>query len=53
MDTDILDTNNHTVINDILDLIKKLDENHYNAMVEKVQNEVFEVEEKWWSDWNK
>lgn len=24
-----LDTNNHTVINDILDLIKGLDENHY------------------------
>lgn len=46
LDTDILDTNNHTVINDILDLIKGLDENHYNAMVEKVQNEIFEVEEK-------
>lgn len=30
----------------ILDLIKGLDENHYNAMVEKVQNEIFEVEEK-------
>lgn len=46
LDTDILDTNNHTVINDILDLIKGLDENHYTAMVEKVQNEIFDAQEK-------
>lgn len=40
LDTDILDANSQMVVNDILKMIKELDKNHYNAMVDKVQNEL-------------
>lgn len=36
LDTEVLDASSQTVINDILKMIKELDERHYNAMVEKV-----------------
>ena len=35
LDTEILDANSQMIIKDILDMIKRLDEVHYNSMVEK------------------
>ena len=35
LDTEVLETNSRMVINDILDMIKKVDSGHYLAMVEK------------------
>ncbi|WP_337522561.1 AAA family ATPase [Dialister invisus] len=40
LDTEVLDASSQTVINDILKMIKELDETHYNAMVEKVEKVV-------------
>ncbi|EMD17092.1 hypothetical protein HMPREF9943_00655 [Eggerthia catenaformis OT 569 = DSM 20559] len=40
LDTEVLDASSQTVINDILKMIKDLDEVHYNAMVEKVEKEL-------------
>lgn len=40
LDTEVLDASSQTVINDILKMIKALDEIHYNAMVEKVEKEI-------------
>ena len=40
LDTEVLDANSQTVINDILKMVKELDERHYNAMVEKVEKEL-------------
>ena len=39
LDAEILDSNSQQIINDILEMIKKLDLNHYNAMIEKCQSE--------------
>ncbi len=39
LDTEILDSNSQQIVNDILEMIKKLDLNHYNAMIEKFQDE--------------
>lgn len=41
LDAEILDSNSRQIINDILDLIKSLDLNHYNAMVDKFKDEVY------------
>ena len=40
LDTEVLDASSRTVINDILKMIKELDERHYDAMVEKVGKEL-------------
>ena len=40
LDTEVLDASSQMVINDILKMIKDLDERHYNAMVEKVEKEL-------------
>ena len=40
LDTEVLDASSQTVINDILKMVKELDERHYNAMVEKVGKEL-------------
>ena len=40
LDTEVLDATSQTVINDILKMVKDLDERHYNAMVEKVEKEL-------------
>lgn len=40
LDTEVLDASSQTVINDILKMVKELDERHYNAMVEKVRKEL-------------
>ena len=40
LDTDILDGNSQMVINDILDMIQKLDQVHYDSMVDKIKNEL-------------
>lgn len=40
LDTDILDSNSQMVVNDILSMMERLDENHYKAMVQKVQEEL-------------
>lgn len=40
LDTEVLDASSQTVINDILKIVKELDEKHYNAMVEKVKKEL-------------
>lgn len=40
LDTDILYANSESVINDILEMIKELDENHFKAMVDKVSGEL-------------
>lgn len=37
LDTEVLEANSQTVINDILKMIERLDEIHYNSMVEKVE----------------
>lgn len=43
LDADILDANSIQIINDILDMIRNLDEKHYNAMIDKYCDEVREV----------
>jgi len=40
LDADIVDVNSHKIVNDILDMIKRLDEGHFNSMVDKVKNEM-------------
>ena len=40
LDTEVLDATSQTVINDILKMVKDLDERHYKAMVEKVEKEL-------------
>lgn len=40
LDTEVLDASSQIVINDILEMVKELDERHYNAMVEKVEKEL-------------
>ena len=42
LDAEILDSNNQQIINDILEMIKKLDSNHYYAMVDKARTELNE-----------
>ena len=39
LDTDILDSSNQMIINDVLSMIENLDAVHYNAMVDKVKND--------------
>jgi len=40
LDADILDANSIQIVNDILDMIRNLDEKHYNAMIDKYCDEV-------------
>ena len=40
LDADILDANSIQIVNDILEMIRNLDEKHYNAMVDKYCDEV-------------
>lgn len=42
LDADILDANSIQIINDILDMIRNLDEKHYNAMIDKYCDEACE-----------
>lgn len=41
LDVDILDANSTSIINDILAMIKRLDENHYTAMSKKAEEEIY------------
>lgn len=40
LDIDILDASSASIINDILAMIKRLDENHYTAMIKKAEEEI-------------
>lgn len=40
LDSDIIDSNTTSIINDILDMIHRVDSEHYEAMVDKVQNDI-------------
>ena len=40
LDTDILDGNSQMVINDILNMMQRLDRVHYDSMVDKIKNEL-------------
>lgn len=40
LDMDILDASSEGIINDILLMVKRLDENHYNAMIKKAEEEI-------------
>lgn len=42
LDTEVLDATSQTVINDILKMVKDLDERYYKAMVEKVEKELMD-----------
>jgi wobble nucleotide-excising tRNase len=40
LDAEILDANSQLIINDVLNMINNLDPNHYNAMIDKFEEEL-------------